>query len=74
METQRCVFSLTSVFLVIGFCGAMNIETLWLSKAARFIKRMEEDKPSEWLVANLQKGRELLESVNERRQELKNAK
>jgi hypothetical protein len=42
--------------------------------AARFIKHMEEDKPSEWLVANLQKGRELLEGVNERRQELKNAK
>ena len=44
---------------------------LWLSKAARFIKRMEEDKPSEWLVANLQKGRELLENMNEHRTELK---
>jgi hypothetical protein len=39
--------------------------------AARFIKSMEEDKPSEWLVANLQKGRELLENMNECRTELK---
>ena len=39
--------------------------------AARFIKHMEEDKPSEWLIANLQEGRELLESVSERKQESK---
>jgi hypothetical protein len=76
--------------IVIDFCGTidslftggvMAIKSSAFGRtelsgkdAARFIKHMEEDKPSEWLVANLQKGRELLESVNERRQELKNAK
>jgi hypothetical protein len=83
-------YCLNSVLLVIDFCGTMSLlftggimaikssafgrTELSGKDAARFIKHMEEDKPSEWLVANLQKGRELLEGVNERRQELKNAK
>jgi hypothetical protein len=86
----RIFYSLNSVLLVINFCGTLSLlftggimaikssafgrTELSGKDAARFIKHMEEDKPSEWLVANLQKGRELLESVNERRQELKNAK
>lgn len=41
--------------------------------AARFIQHMNEDKPSEWLLANLENGRKILESVNHRRQVLKNA-
>jgi hypothetical protein len=41
--------------------------------AARFIQHMNEDKPSEWLLSNLENGRKILESVNHRRQVLKNA-
>lgn len=41
--------------------------------AARFIQHMTEDKPSEWLLANLESGRKILENVNNRRQVLKNA-
>lgn len=41
--------------------------------AARFIQHMNEDKPSEWLLANLENGRKILKSVNHRRQVLKNA-
>jgi hypothetical protein len=41
--------------------------------AARFIQHMNEDKPNEWLLANLESGRKILESVNNRRQVLKNA-
>jgi hypothetical protein len=39
--------------------------------AARFIQHMNEDKPSEWLMSNLQNGRKILENVNARRQVLK---
>lgn len=41
--------------------------------AARFIQHMNEDKPNEWLLANLESGRKILASVNNRRQVLKNA-
>lgn len=42
--------------------------------AVRFLKHMEEDKPNEWLMSNLQNGRRILESVNERRKVLNNAR
>lgn len=41
--------------------------------AVRFVQHMNQDKPSEWLLANLQNGRKILEDVNARRQALKNA-
>jgi hypothetical protein len=42
--------------------------------AARFIQHMNEDKPNEWLMSNLQNGRKILEGVNARRQVLNNAR
>jgi hypothetical protein len=41
--------------------------------AVRFLQHMEEDKPNEWLLSNLKNGQKILDDVNKRRNELKNA-
>jgi len=41
--------------------------------AARFIEQMNEKKPTDWLIASLVNGRKIVESVNARKQVLKNA-